>query len=520
MSKIQGKTLVALFLGAAALIGGIGLTVSSAWLITMAAQHPPILVLGVSIVLVRFFGISRSAARYGERVMSHESVFRKLTSIRVNLFEKLASRSAELVRDFNSGSFVKSIVDDVERAQEYQLRVTLPGYSTVLAVIFGVIVAAWIYPWTLWVVTPISLLLTLGIPLWVNRTCVQLSKKIEDHENEYARKISEYNYGVSEAVFYGYQDAIAVSLHESEVKMLKSERKLIKSIQRLQTFSLLLFGATLLGIAELMWERSQSSEIAPVKIAMAIFLPLVLFEGITTWYPNLFNSGKLLRAEKTIEQLLEETSSITESSPISPIGRKLVLRGVRAKWADHFMVPIDLEVHSGETVVIRGKNGSGKSTLALALTGLLPYDGSITIDDVELRNIADLSLCIAASLQRGHIFRTTLRENLKIGNSSATEEEIQRIISLLELDAIPLDELLGEFGRPISGGEAKRVGVARALLSNSTIIVLDEPTEHLDRELAERIEARIKKECETKCLIVITHSGWLKSDRTVNIARE
>ena len=112
-----------------AIVGGIGLTISSAWLITMASQHPPILVLSVSIVLVRFFGISRSVARYAERIVSHESVFRRLTDLRVKLFEKLADRTLLIARDLNSGNYVKAIVDDVERAQEYQLRVTLPLLS-------------------------------------------------------------------------------------------------------------------------------------------------------------------------------------------------------------------------------------------------------------------------------------------------------------------------------------------------------------------------------------------------------
>jgi ATP-binding cassette subfamily C protein CydC len=107
-----------------------------------------------------------------------------------------------------------------------------------------------------------------------------------------------------------------------------------------------------------------------------------------------------------------------------------------------------------------------------------------------------------------------------MANPDADDEEIQRILSLLELDALSLDEVVGEFGRPLSGGERKRVGVARALLSNAPIVLLDEPTEHLDHHLAERLETRITEECRNKSLIVITHSGWAKSTRTVSIERE
>ena len=164
MKTHASRMAIATILGAAAIVGGIGLTISSAWLITMASQHPPILVLSVSIVLVRFFGISRSVARYAERIVSHESVFRRLTDLRVKLFEKLADRTLLIARDLNSGNYVKAIVDDVERAQEYQLRVTLPRYSAYTSVAFGLLVAFWIYPELLVILLPIALGLLIAIP--------------------------------------------------------------------------------------------------------------------------------------------------------------------------------------------------------------------------------------------------------------------------------------------------------------------------------------------------------------------
>ena len=187
---------------------------------------------------------------------------------------------------------------------------------------------------------------------------------------------------------------------------------------------------------------------------------------------------------------------------------------------EHNLKAIDVTIPRDQLVVITGLSGSGKSTLALALVGLLPYEGSITIGGLEVRDISDLHIYVSASLQRGHIFNTSLRENLKIANPNVSDSEIQRILTLLELETINLDEVLGEFGRPVSGGEAKRIGVARALLSQAPIIILDEPTEHLDFQLAARIEERIIRECANKTLIVITHSGWLNSGRTVLVERE
>jgi ATP-binding cassette subfamily C protein CydC len=253
---------------------------------------------------------------------------------------------------------------------------------------------------------------------------------------------------------------------------------------------------------------------------MAIFLPLVAFEGITNWYPNLFISGKLLRAQRSVRALANESGNDDAINSALPATFNLVFDSASASWDEPFMSPVTAAVNPGETLAIRGKSGSGKSTLALALVGLLPYEGSISLGGQQVCDISNLHKYISASLQRGHIFNTSLRENMKIANPEASDLEIQRILSLLELNAISLDEVIGEFGRPLSGGEAKRVGVARALLSQAPICLLDEPTEHLDHNLAKRLETRITEECRNRSLIVITHSGWSKSTRTVTIERE
>jgi thiol reductant ABC exporter CydC subunit len=503
---------LAVALGASALIGGIGLTVSSAWLITMAAAHPPILVLTVSIVMVRFFGISRSVARYAERVVSHDSVFRSLTALRVALFEKISARDISLVRDSQSGHYVKSIVDDVERAQEYQLRVTLPRYSALLSVGFSLVLALWIFPKTL--------LVLLLIPSMVQKKSVRMAEEIEMLENDYSRAVSNATFGVVEAKIYGYSSQVAEALHEIESSIQGAERKLLATIRALQFFTLLLMGSAIVGTIALIKSGYATEAMPSVKVAMAIFLPLVAYEGITAWYPNLFQSGKLLMAERTVTAITEMSSVPHKETVGEPVNTNLLITDMAAQWDAHFMSPVNTQAQSGELLVIRGRSGSGKSTLAMALSGLLPYSGSAKIGGVEISNISELHKFVSSSLQRTHIFNTSLRENLRIGNESATDDEILGVLNMLELTGIELDTVLGDFGRPVSGGEAKRISVARALLSRAPIVILDEPTEHLDRALALRIEERITTACSHRTLIVITHSGWAKSNRTVDITRE
>jgi len=217
---------------------------------------------------------------------------------------------------------------------------------------------------------------------------------------------------------------------------------------------------------------------------------------------------------------MELPTAAHESAHVRFTGQDVLLQSASVAWDKPFMAPVSTRVSQGELLVIRGRSGSGKSTLALALCGVLPYSGSIKVGGIELSKIGNLSEILVSSLQRTHIFNTTLRENLKIANSTATDLELSKTLAILELSDIALDTVLGEFGRPLSGGEGKRLAVARALLSSAPILVLDEPTEHLDADLARRVEASIRAECRERTLIVITHSGWVKSDRTVEITRE
>ena len=218
---------ISYLLSAYAFIGGIGLTVSSGWLITMAAQHPPILTLTVAIVGVRFFGISRSAARYAERVVSHKAVFDRLTAIRTSLYRKIAGSSIKFIQEFTSASAVKTLVDDVERAQEYQLRVVLPRVAAVIALVTGALLGLWVNFTSIFITGP-ALLLTLFIyPKLILRSCQGSAVEIERLENEYTSAIEVSTYGITEAQIYGYLTEIQQHSAGLAEKISKTEQNLI-----------------------------------------------------------------------------------------------------------------------------------------------------------------------------------------------------------------------------------------------------------------------------------------------------
>ena len=526
MKNARWTMVSAYVLGAAAFFGGTGLMVSSGWLITMAATHPPVLTPSVAIVLVRFFGISRSVSRYFERLISHKAVFIRLTELRVQLFHKLSQKSVAFARDLNSGAMVKKIVDDVERAQEYQLRITLPHISAWIALLSGALVGWVLRPQSAYITIATSIILLYPLPQAIKKVCEKSAREIETLESKYASLLSRLTFGITEAKIYGYLENMQSETHVFEADIKGRELKLITKIKHLQTIGSLITASSLVALATLAYLNKSEKNIPNVQVTMLIFLPLVMYEAVAAWYPNLFNAGKLLTAQDAIQDVMnQETPQMRVKKNFSNSATSITLDSVRVSWGQEFMSPISFNLQLGESIVMRGRSGSGKSTLAMGLIGALEYSGSIRINDVELGEIENLHEVLVGTVQQSHIFNTSIRENLKIGLQEATDDELRAVMKVVELDDLiseergGLDAVIGSYGRAISGGESKRINLARALLSKAPILVLDEPTEHLNEELAARVESKVMHMCRSKILIVITHSGWQDVSRTLEIKR-
>jgi thiol reductant ABC exporter CydC subunit len=500
-------------LSSAAYVAGIGLIISSAWLITTASFRPPLMTLGMAIVGVRFFGISRSAARYFERLTSHRQVFDRLSQLRVRLFEALTanpqtSNSLRLVRDESSGTLVKRVVDDIERVQEYELRITMPHVAGAISVLIAVVLGGWILPISLIITLPVSVLLLFVMPFFIKARCERLARRIEVLENDYATLVQQALHGMAEAQFYGYLSERLQQTQQMEEEIMQEEKSLLRANSKFAFFTVAAFGAVLVSLA---WMAQSSAHAIPaVKVSMIIFLPLVMFEAVTLWYPNLLGAGKLLLARDEVSEIIDaekikEESRTSLSKPITQVVAR----------------EVSFSVAAGGSLVIRGRSGVGKSTLAMALLGLLDYDGEILLNGIDLRLIENVP--VAGTIQSSHIFNTSLRENLKIAASDADDMELVAVLGKVELDLLltqlpdGLDTIIGQFGRALSGGEAKRLSLARALLSKAEVLVLDEPTEHLDHDLAVRLERRILE--MNRILIVITHSGWESASATLQLVR-
>ena len=494
--------ILAYLLSAFSYISGIGLNITSGWLITMASFMPPVLTLSVAVVMVRFFGIARAVTRYLERLISHKSVFTKLAELRANLYKRITSNSNEVIIAGSGGKLIKQVVDDVERAQEYELRVTLPGAAAFVTMLAASLLAFWLQPLmgALWFV--ITFLMVILLPRIAVKQMVKKAKAIEILEGLYANKVRNSVHGALEAEIYGYLDEVIAEVRVIEKDINKEERALLKVIRRYQLIINLIITATLM----LTFLYATKNSLPPVQVAMLVFLALTGFEAVLAWYPNLFTSGKLQLAKENLAQIPESKSVEKKRVTFDA----LTAIDYSAYWSEPTLAPQNFQIKPGDVLVLRGASGAGKTTSAMGILDLVRYSGSLTINGLEVREIDNLPELVVGALQNGHIFNTSLRENLKISGA----EEFDEVIKLLELDQLVselpegLDTIIGEYGRGISGGEAKRIILARALLSSAPLLVLDEPTEHLDPDLAERITRRILENYRDRALLVITHSGW------------
>jgi ABC-type transport system involved in cytochrome bd biosynthesis fused ATPase/permease subunit len=363
------------------------------------------------------------------------------------------------------------------------------------------------------------------LPTAISRATVKAAKRIEGQENKYIKAVDAATHGVIEARIYGYLEQTFSPLAKSELEISMQESALIKRSAIFSGIANLVVASSIVGSSYLAFSISRSSDIPAVQIAMLIFLPLVMFEAVTMWYPNLFGSGKLIASQEAVDAMLDVEEHTSATLAFNDEVQFIECKGVEVSWGSAFMTPISCVVRSGETLAVRGTSGAGKSTFAMGLLGLLPYKGSIVINGVELSTISNLSQITAGTVQKSHIFNTSVRENLRIGNPVATDQEILEVLTALNLDLLikempeGLDTILGEFGRILSGGESKRLALARVLLARAQIVVLDEPTEHLNKKLCEKVTQAIAHYCEGKIVIVITHSDWKNADKTLVVER-
>lgn len=521
-----GRLVLATLLGAGAVAAAIGLIATSAWLISRSAQHPRESAVAIAIVGVQFFALARGLCRYGERLVGHDAAFRVLSEIRVALYTRLERLAPLGIPAFRSGDLLARLVHDVDALQDLLLRVVPP-----FAIALGVGAATVVLVWSMLPAAGLMLLAALAIaatlvPWLTGRLAARGERGQAAARAELTASVVDLIEGAPELIVNGgAQEQLRRTLAADSLltRIAGASARTAGIGQGLTSLccGLAMWGALLVGVAAV-----HTGRLNGVLLAGLALIPLVAFELVTGLPTATQTLQRVRRSAARVFEVMDTPAPVSE--PAHPLALPspphiLRVRGLRFTYpgaARPALDGIDLDLSPGRRIAVVGPSGAGKSTLAGVLLRFLPYDGgSVTLDGVEIADLdGDASRTVIGLVsQDAHVFDSTLRENLRLARRGASEEELRAVLARVRLldwtERLPdgLDTELGERGARMSGGQRQRLAIARALLADFPVLVLDEPGEHLDTQTADAIVAELlavtremAPDCEIATLL-ITH---------------
>lgn len=501
---------------ASGLIGGlssamaVGLLGTSAWLISMASMRPPILVLEVAIVAVRFFGLSRGVLRYASRLIEHKAALTTISQLRIGIYSSLERRLAQYFALLSRGGLLRRLVSDTEVAQDLWLRLANPWLGAIVSGVSGLGIIQFLLPKLALVLTGIFALALFAVPV----LALRWDTSQQNTEEAVFDSVVQACDSIQESLIFGYQENI-----RTEIDLAQSALRQIDVRSGIST-GLAVFvhtvcvGASVAISAAMATNSFRNGDLAGVNVAVMILLPLVIFDGLTGLPAAFSRAGNIFASTKSIDGLLAPHDiQMNAMNNNFPLAHRYV---INFENVVPLLEGMPLQPFSGIAtneipLILRGKSGSGKSSLVHALVGFLEYEGSLTINGVEAATISSEERITHFSvlLQQDHLFSTSIRENMKIGNPAATDEMIMEAFVIVELDElisqVGLDTHIGPYGHNFSGGERQRIKLARSLLRPSEILILDEPFEYLDQAQISRIAKRVSEYAANKTLVVVSH---------------
>jgi thiol reductant ABC exporter CydC subunit len=537
LARPARKPLVqASLLGAGAIGASIALMGTSAWLISRASQHPTEASLTLAIVGVQFFGLARGFLRYGERLVGHDAALRLLADLRVRVYERLEAIAPSGLPLFRRGDLVARVVDDVDSLQDVVLRVVEP--FAVASLVGAVTVAAlwWLLPGAGLVLLAALLISATAVPLLTGRLAARGETRQAEMRGALAGAVVDLVEGAPELLVLGASGAQLERIGDADRRLRVLARRAAGTSGIGLALTTALAGLACWGALTLGVRATHSGSLNGALLATLALVPLAAFELVSPLPAATQALQRSRGAAGRVFDAMEATPPVSE--PVHPARlpegpHALRLRGV---WASYpgagraALRGVDLDLSPGRRVAVVGASGAGKSTLADVLVRFLSVDaGEATLDGVPLDRLAadDVRRVVGLVEQRPHLFDTTLAENLRIGDREASDARLTDTLDRVGLGgwyaSLPdgLATRVGPGGARLSGGQRQRLAVARALLPDFPVLVLDEPAEHLDPPAADRLLADLLAITAGRSTLLITHrlTGLENVDEILVLAR-
>ncbi|MHC0432752.1 thiol reductant ABC exporter subunit CydD [Streptomyces sp. O3] len=515
-----GRLGLGLLLGSLALGSAVGLMATSGWLISRASEQPPVLYLMIAVTATRAFGIGRAVFRYAERLVTHDAVLRMLADTRVSVYRRLERLAPAGLRTARRGDLLSRLVGDVDALQDYWLRWLLPVGAAAAVGVGAVGFTAWLLPEAGALLAVGLLLAGVGVPTLSGALARRTERRLAPARGVLATRVADLLTGTAELTVAGALTARIrkTRLADAELTSLASRAAAATALGT--GLTALVCGLTVAAAALAGVQGVREGRLDGVALAVVVLTPLAAFEAVTGLPLAAQYRQRVSKSAERVYDVLDAPEPVREpahpaSAPADPF--PLRVDGLTARHPSQdraALAGVDLTLTAGKRVAVVGPSGSGKTTLAQVLLRFLDAEqGGYTLGGVPAAGLDgdDVRRLVGLCAQDAHLFDSSVRENLRLARPTATDGELHDALRRARLldwaESLPdgLDTLVGEHGARLSGGQRQRLALARALLADFPVLILDEPAEHLDLATADALTADLLAATEGRTTLLITH---------------
>lgn len=513
--------LLGVILAIVTLLASIGLLTLSGWFLSASAVVGAAGLYSFNYMLpaagVRGAAITRTAGRYFERLVSHDATFRVLQHLRVTTFSKLLPLSPAGLSRFRQGELLNRVVADVDTLDHLYLRVISPLVGA-LVVIVVVTVGLSVLDVPLALMLGGIMLATLIIlPPLFYRAGKPTGENLTQLRGQYRQQLTTWLQGQAELTIFGASQRYREQMENTELSWHDAQRRQSDLTAASQAV-MLLIGA--IAVLTMLWfaaggvgDNTQPGAL----IALFVFCALAAFEALAPVTGAFQHLGQVIASAIRITQITDCPPEVQfpQTSAMAPTAVNVNLQDISFSYPEQPQKALDgisLSIAAGEHVAVLGRTGCGKSTLLQLLTRAWdPQHGEVLLNGVPLTQYGEKALRASISMvpQRVHLFSATLRDNLLLAAPQATDEALADVLTRTGLEKLlddsGLNAWLGEGGRQLSGGELRRLAIARALLHDAPLVLLDEPTEGLDAATESQILELLEEVMQKKTVLMVTH---------------